>query len=226
MPLSAFNMIFAPTISKLYGRNEKETLEKLFKTVTKWVFTLSFAVFLAIVLFAKPILSIFGQGFVIGAFALLILSFARLIDAGVGSVGYIIMMTGRPKINLFNSSLLCIITVIMNLLLIPKYGIIGAAIGTAFSIAIINILRLLEVYFFERIHPYQKSFIKPLASGILAASIVYCLGQFFPYDHNIFLSFAFGILFLGLYILFLRFFVLDDADRYILTLVGRRLKFD
>ncbi len=225
LPLTAFNMIFAPTISNLHGRNEKETLEKLFKTVTKWIFTLSFAVFLAIVLFAKPILNIFGQDFVAGASALLILSFGRLVDAGVGSAGYIIMMTGRPKINLLNSSLLCVITVIMNLLLIPRYGIIGAAIGTAFSITVINIMRLLEVYYFERIHPYQKSFVKPLASGILAALIVYILGQFFPYDHNIFLSFAFGILFFAAYAGLLQLFILDDEDRYILTLVGRRLKF-
>ena len=224
LPLTAFNMIFAPIISNLYVRNEKEILGKLFKTVTKWIFTLSFAVFLVIVLFAKPILSIFGQDFVIGAFAVLILSFGRLIDAGVGSNGYMLMMTGRPKINLLNSAILCVLTIAMNLLLIPKYEIVGAAIGTAFSVAVINIMRLLEVYYFEKIHPYQKSFLKPFASGILAASIVYILSYFFPYDHNIFLSFAFGILFLGLYIIFLRLFALDDEDVYILTLVGRRLK--
>ena len=147
-----------------------------------------------------------------------------MIDAGVGSVGYMLMMTGRPKINLLNSSILCGITIMMNLILIPKYGIIGAAMGTTFSVVVINVLRLLEVYYFERIHPYQKNFIKPIASGILAASIVYILGRFFPYEHNIFLSFGFGILFLSAYAVLLRLFILDDEDRYTLTLVGRRLK--
>lgn len=224
LPLTAFNMIFAPIISNLYSRNEKKTLEKLFKTVTKWISTISLAVFFILALFAKPILSIFGQDFVAGATVLLILLFSKFIDAATGSVGYVLKMSGRPKINMVNSALLCISIIIMNLLLIPKYGITGAAMGTAFSVIMLNIIRLFELYYFEKIHPYKKSFVKPLVSGVFAALIVYGLGLFFPYEESAFLSLGFTMIFITAYVMFLILFILDDEDKYILTLIGKRIR--
>ncbi len=224
LPLTAFNMIFAPIISNLYSRNEKETLERLFKTVTKWISTISLAIFLILALFAKPILNVFGHDFVAGVTVLLILLFSKLIDASTGSVGYILKMSGRPKINMVNSALLCVLIIIMNLLLIPKYGIAGAAMGTAFSVIMLNLIRLIELYYFERIHPYKKSFVKPLVSGILAASIIYGLGSFFPYEQSAFLSLIFAMIFLIVYAMFLLLFTLDDEDKYILTLIGKKIK--
>jgi len=224
IPLTAFNMIFAPIISNLYSRNEKETLEKLFKTVTKWILTISFAIFLILALFAKPILSVFGQDFVAGATVLLILLFSKLVDAATGSVGYILKMSGRPKINMINSAILCVTIIVMNLLLIPSYGITGAAMGTACSVIFLNVIRILELYYFERIHPYQKNFIKPLISGILAASIVYGLGKLFPYEQSVFISMGFTIIFLIAYTVFLLLFTLDDDDKHVLNLIGKKMK--
>ncbi|MEC4676581.1 MAG: flippase [Nitrospirota bacterium] len=222
LPLTAFNMIFAPMISNLYNRNEKEVLERLFKTVTKWIFTISFGLFLVITLFSRPILNIFGRDFIAGNLVLVILALGRLIDAAAGSVGYILVMTGRPKINLVNTLTLCVVTITLNLLLIPRYGITGAAVGTAFSIIFINILRLFEVYYLERIHPYKKTFLKPVVSGILSAVMVFTLGRFFPYEESIFLSLAYILLFFVSYTIFLRLFILDDEDKYIINLIGKR----
>jgi len=223
LPLNSFNIIFAPTISNLYGRHEHEALERLFKTVTKWIFTISFAAFLIIVLFAKPILSIFGKSFIPGANALYFIVLGQLINASVGSVGFMLMMTGRPKMNLLNSGILCALTIFFSYLLIPKYGIVGAAIATAFSIGFVNILRLVEVYYFERIHPYKRSFIKPLTSGTLSTLVVIILGIFFPYTSNLFFTVGFGALFLCLFIGLLILFRLENEDKYILKLLGKRL---
>jgi len=223
LPLNSFNIIFAPTISNLYGRHEHEALERLFKTVTKWIFTISFVAFLVIVLFAKPILSIFGKSFIPGANALCFIVFGQLVNASVGSVGFMLMMTGRPKMNLLNSGILCGLTIFFSYLLIPKYGIVGAAIAMAFSIAFVNILRLVEVYYFERIHPYKRSFIKPLTSGALSTLVVSVLRIFFPYSSNLFFSAGFCVLFLSFFIGFLILFRLESEDKYILKLLGKRL---
>ncbi len=224
LPLVSFNNIFAPMISEFYSRNEMSKLEDLFKTVTKWIFTLSLPVFLIFILFAQPIMGIFGQSFVIGTAALIVYGAGQLINAGTGSVGIILMMTGRPKINLLNSVILCVFNVILNYLLIPRYGIIGAAFATGLSIAIVNILRLAEVYYFLRIHPFKLNYLKPCIAGFLSLFLVYIVVyKFFPVSLSLLDMSLLSLFFVSLYIFFIFLFKLEKEDEYILKLFYQKL---
>ncbi len=224
LSLTSFNMIFAPTISFLYGGGEREALVSLFKTVTKWVFTIGFAVFLVLLLFGRPILSIFGRNFVAGFNALYLIALGQLFDASVGSSEYLLMMSGRPKFNLLNSGVLCGLTIAFSYILIPNHGIVGAALATVIAFAVVNVLRLAEVYHLERIHPYKRGFLKPLASGVLSALLVYILGKVFPYVDSLIFSICFGIVFIFLFVFLLRLFGFEREDRYILGLIQRKLR--
>ncbi|HDZ86978.1 MAG TPA: flippase [Actinobacteria bacterium] len=168
--ISSFNAIFAPMIADLYNRSKLDVLSDLFKTVTKWIFSISFPVFLILVFLAKPILSIFGNEYIAGATALIILSVGQLINAASGPVGLMIVMSGRPGIELLSNVVVFILNITLNLLLIPKYGIEGAAIATAVSISTMNIIRLLAVRFIMDIHPYKLSFYKPLLAAIIPSA--------------------------------------------------------
>ena len=224
LPLVSFNNIFAPMISEFYSRNEMNKLEDLFKIVTKWIFTLSLPVFLIFILFARPIMGIFGQSFVIGTAALIIFGAGQLINAGTGSVGIILTMTGRPKINLLNSIALCVLNIILNYLLIPQYGIIGAAFATGLSIAIINVLRLAEVYYFLRIHPFRLDYLKPCIAGFLSLFLVYlAVHKFFPVSLSLSDISLLLLFFVALYALFIFFLKLEKEDEYILKLFYRKL---
>jgi len=224
LPLGAFNLIFAPTISNLYGRGEKESLARLLKISTKWIFTISLAGGLVLLLFAKPVLAIFGSQFIAGALALYFLVVGELINAGVGSVGYMLMMTGRPKMNLINSIILFFLTLGLGFLLISKYGILGAALTTAISVTFINILRLIEVYYFERIHPFNRNFSKPIIAGILALLIVLALKFFIP-SENLLYDLIYALIFGLIFVSTLVKLKLEQEDLFVLNLVSRKLKF-
>lgn len=222
LPLTSINLIFAPTISNLYGRGEKEALGRLFKTLTKWIFTISLAFSFVMILLAKPILSIFGSSFVLGATALYFVVLGELVNAGVGSVGYVLMMTGRPKINLMNSIILSMMTLVAGVVLIPPYGILGAAVASSLSVLIINLLRLFEVYYFEQIHPYDMNFAKPLMAGVSSFFAVLAFRKLMPSTDPLspVLSFLiFGMIFVS--VLFL--LKLNDDDKHILRLIVRKL---
>ena len=224
LPLVSFNNIFAPMISEFYSRNKMNKLEDLFKTVTKWIFTFSLPVFLIFILFAQPIMGIFGQNFAIGAAALIVFGAGQLINAGTGSVGIILMMTGRPKINLLNSIALCVLNIILNYLLIPQYGIIGAAFATGLSIAIVNILRLIEVYYFLRIHPFKLNYLKPCIAGFLSLFLVYLVvHNFSPVSLSPLDASLLSLFFVSLYTFFIFMFKLEKEDEYILKLVYQKL---
>ena len=224
LPLVAFSYIFAPMISEFYSRNEISKLEDLFKIVTKWTFTISLPVFLIFILFAQPIMGIFGQSFVIGTAALIVLGAGQLINAGTGSVGFILMMTGKPRINLLNSIVLCVLNIILNYLLIPQYGIIGAAFATGLSIAIVNILGLIEVYYFLRIHPFKLNYLKPCIAGFLSLFLIYLVvHKFFPVSLSLLDASLLSLFFISLYIFFIFLFKLEKEDAYILKSVHQKL---
>jgi O-antigen/teichoic acid export membrane protein len=221
--LGAFRLIFAPTISGLFAKRNKTMIGQLFKTTTKWVFTFSLMIFSIIVLFGEPLLSIFGNEFRNGTMILFILATGELISAGAGLVGSIIVMSGRPKIALLNSSVTFALILVLSFTLISHYGIFGVAISYSVSIAMVNILRIVEVYIFEKIHPFKTNYLKPIAAALIAFAIVELLkGSFYM---NMYIEMVAGaIVFMLIFALILWLFRLDDEDKYILGIIFGRFK--
>jgi O-antigen/teichoic acid export membrane protein len=157
----------SPVVSELYDRGAGEQMRRFYQTVTKWTFTLNLPLFLIILLFPGPILSIFGKSFVGGATALTILAWANLVNTGTGICGVVLDMTGNTTLKLVNSLITFGLTLGLNFLLIPRWNLVGAAIAALASAAVVNLLRLLEVYILFRMHPYNSSFLKPVSAGLV-----------------------------------------------------------
>ena len=101
---------------------------------------------LSLILFGKWFLLLFGNGFIKGVTALSILSIGQIVNAATGSVCILLVMTGYERDAVAGIGVSVVINIIMNVLLIPKWGIIGAAISTAFSLILWNILLTIWVY--------------------------------------------------------------------------------
>jgi O-antigen/teichoic acid export membrane protein len=169
-----------PFLAELYAQEKLDQMGHLYQTTTRWTLMTNLPIFLLMVLYPAPLLSIFGKSFVAGASALAILAFAELANAGTGICGSIIDMTGYTKLKLVNSVIWVLLLSITNVLLIPGWGIVGAAAATLISTTIINLLRVIEVWFLLRLQPYNRSFLKPLAAGLGAFVGAQILGQWFP----------------------------------------------
>ena len=78
-------------------------------------------------------------------------------------------MTGHTRVKLLNSALSVALAIGLNWILIPPMGIVGAALAAVGSIAIVNILRLLQVRLLVGVQPYDTSWLKPIAAGLAAA---------------------------------------------------------
>jgi O-antigen/teichoic acid export membrane protein len=167
--VSASMALFAET----EARGDRRGLESLYQTVSKWSLSLNVPLFLAVVLFPDALLSLFGPEFREGATALVILAFANIINAATGASGAVLDMTGHSVVKLVNASVALGLAVGLNLLLIPTYGLVGAAIAVLASSAAVNVLRITEVYLLLRTTPYNRSFLKPVAAGLvgLAAAV-------------------------------------------------------
>jgi O-antigen/teichoic acid export membrane protein len=169
--------ISTPIIADLHSRGEASLMKTYYQTTTRWLVMFNLPVFLTSVLFAKPLLSIFGDDFTAGATSMMILAIGTLTYTCTGVGANILDMTDHPKVNMVNSMVMVLIIIGLNFLLIPRWGVNGAAAATALSTTLVNIFCLLEVWYFDHMLPYNKSFLKPLLSGLIAAPLTFLLIQ-------------------------------------------------
>jgi len=144
--LTAVNSVAAPMISQLYGEGDMRKLQRVATISARVTFVVSLPICLTLMVFNEYIISMFGEEFIKGGVVLSILSGAQLITALTGSVGYILIMTGNQNRAIGILAGAAIINLSLNVLLIPEYGIVGAAIATVASTLIWNILMYISTY--------------------------------------------------------------------------------
>lgn len=165
--LMSSNMTFAPIISELYSQNKIEVLNELYSTITKWIVMLTTPIIISIIVYAETILNVFGSEYIIAKSVLILIALGQMINAFVGANGYILNMSGHEKLILINNFIMALINIILNLVLIPRYDILGAALATTISITVINIAKVIQVKKHLNIFPYDKKFIIVLFNLII-----------------------------------------------------------
>lgn len=217
-----------PTLAALHDSGERESLDAVYTTATRWTLLVNLPFFLIIVMFPAELLGIFGEDFRAGATALVVLAFAELINAATGVCQSMIDMTGHTKVKLLNSLIWVVLAVTFSALLIPEHGVLGAAISTLIAVASVNFLSIGQVWFLERLSPFDRRSLKPMAAG--AASLVVGLVARFMLDGlgEYMALVAVGSLVLIVYVALIRMLGLEDDDRRVITsttrAVARRLR--
>lgn len=213
--LFSINAIFMPMISNLYHRGKIKKLQNLFKTVTKWIFVLSFPIFLLMAILSKHIMAFFGPEFIVGLPCFLILALAQLIGASAGPVGNFLIMSGKQNIVFLDTAISWGLNIILNYILIPKYGILGAAIATGFSIAFLNSSFLVQVYYFHKMHPYNRRLLKPVFSGVIATLVSLGLYSLVQTTKPVYIFLPVIFIFGLCYVMLLYILGFDDEDKII-----------
>jgi len=162
------NAAFAPRIADLYHRGRMDSLRRIYGLAASWIIRLSLPSFVLLLVFPRDLLAFFGPGFLIGASVTVILAVGRFVDAATGPCGMVLNMSGRPRLNLLNNAAGLVLNIVLNLLLIPRYGIVGSAVAWAVSLCLINIARVLQVWLELRMLPFEAATARGLVGGVLA----------------------------------------------------------
>ena len=143
-PASAIAIFFSNRLVEFYENNDYKSINIYLKKITIILFVVSSLIFILINLFSSTILNLFGKEFIEGSMALLILTFAYLINASLGSFETVLLMSSYKRY-LFNLNLITVLlNIVFNLPLVFLYGIEGAAFGTLLSI---TANRIMQYYF-------------------------------------------------------------------------------
>ena len=143
--LMSVNSIAAPKFAEMFGKNDIEGLRTVVLKSTKMIFWTSLPLVVIFFIFPEFLLGLFGDKFKFGVNAFIFLSCGRLISSFSGSVGNILQMTGNQNIYAVILFFGAILNVLLNLVLIPEYGIDGAAISSMSSLAVWNLSMVLAV---------------------------------------------------------------------------------
>ncbi len=160
--LNSVNIMAGPKFSELYHSGDMEELKYVAQKSSKLTFFATLPILLVLILFGEFILSIYGDQFIVGYWALVILITGQFVNAATGSVGYFLDMTGHQK--LFRNIIIMsgVMNILLNYILLPQYGIIGAAIASMLSIAFWN---LTAAFYIKKIFGFYITYMPKYFKG-------------------------------------------------------------
>lgn len=179
IPLGGINQLFPPIASELYSNGEMEKLQTIYRIVTRWTVTISLfgAIFLAV--HRTEVLLLFDEEVAMAATVLSLLVVGQFVSAATGPCNYILMMADHQYLIMINQWFFGIFNIVLNYYLLHQIGLTGAAIATATSLSLLNVVRLVEAWHFEGVFPYTLQFAKPIVAGVVSAFPMVVLGRWF-----------------------------------------------
>ncbi|MCC0177430.1 flippase [Waterburya agarophytonicola K14] len=141
----AANSVLGPNIATLYSEGKIRQLERIVRKSMLSVFLFSLVTGGLLMLLGNQVLLIFGSEFLPGRTAMNILIIGTIFTSFTGAVGLLLNMTGHQNETAIAVGLSAILNIILNSVLIPRWGINGAATATTTSLIVINIIKAISV---------------------------------------------------------------------------------
>jgi O-antigen/teichoic acid export membrane protein len=142
-----------PMISAAFARGDRPTLHYACKRVALIAMVLGLPISLALIFLGKPLMALYGEAFTQGSTALVILVSGQFLNILAGPVGVLMTMTGHERKVAAAVGVSACCNILLNALLIPMFNLEGAAIATAVSLGVWNILMLIWVMKHLAINP-------------------------------------------------------------------------
>lgn len=159
--LVALNTTVQPKITQLYTQQQYSEVQRIAARSSKLIFLLSLPVFIILLFFSKYVMWLYGYEFMKGAACLTILTVGQVVNTVCGPVAQLMNATGYHRqfrnISFFGA----IANILINLLLVPAYGITGAAVANAVSMILWNIVGTVYIRKKFGFYIYYIPFLKP-----------------------------------------------------------------
>jgi Polysaccharide biosynthesis C-terminal domain len=152
----AISMAAQPRFTEMFALGDQRGANRIYQVTTAWLILLTWPLYLLAVSFGPQVLTVFGRSYQAGATVMVILGLTMLLATGCGQVDMVLVTTGRSSWSLVNGLLAVVVNVGLDVLLIPRYGITGAAIGWSAAIVLTNLMPLAQLAATKRLHPLGR----------------------------------------------------------------------
>ncbi len=171
--------VLLPSFGELFAKDDKENLKSIYISSFKWLTILAVPVLFLFVSSPVIVMNLFGgKEFISGAPILILLSIAFLISNVVIPTTTILIAVGKTKYLLINTSTTAALSVVMNFILIPRYGIFGAAVTFLVTSIFINVLRIIEVRKILGLNPFDLTYLRMIFIFLLTGVVSFYLPKY------------------------------------------------
>jgi O-antigen/teichoic acid export membrane protein len=218
----AFDPMFTPIIARQSALKDQPAMERSFAQLGRWVLAAQLPLMGVLCLAGGIGLRIFGPGFEAGATWVALLAIAHATNSFVGLAETVIMIQ-RPGLNLINSGATVLLQLGASLLLIPRFGATGAALGMVLAYVTQGVLRYVELRFLFNWHWPWRALARPAVAFALAFAVALPLRLLIEGWRGELVS---GLVFLAGYVAAWKIIGLEESDREVLRQLwaGRRRK--
>jgi O-antigen/teichoic acid export membrane protein len=161
----AVSLVVQPTLAELLATKDLRGTKVLYQISTAWLIALTWPLYLLSAVLAPQLVGLFGNGYAAGSPVIVVLAIAMLVATGCGMVDMMLTMAGKTSWNLGNVLLALSVNIVLDLLLIPRYGVLGAGIAWAVAIVLNNLVPLAQVGWLLRVHPLGRQALTVMAAA-------------------------------------------------------------
>ena len=224
--IASVGFLYIPIISQLYSKNQMEEVERSYAISTKWCFMGTLPLFFILFLFPDVVLNLlFGSRYLGAAIVLQFLSLGFIFNSYFGLNYHTLLTTGKSKFLMQCFLISGVMNIALNIILIPTLGAVGAAIATASSFAVVEVIMTVKLYTTSGIHPFTNIYTRLTILSILLVSIFYVVKNLFAATFwTLLMFFSLFLLIYSLAILFTRTF--DEEDIMMMLTIEKRLGID
>lgn len=173
VPARSMHQITNPLTAKLLNEGAKDQLKVLYKKSSLNLFIISGFIFLLIILNINQLYLLIDDKYTGGLIVVLLISVAKLSDNIIGNNNAILFNSDYYRVVLALGVLLAVMVVVFNAILIPEYGINGAAFATFMSVIVYNFAKVSFVYYKFKMSPFCANTFNTLVLIIILAGIFY-----------------------------------------------------
>lgn len=178
VPYVALIRISSPFVSMYWKERNMQRMQEMYERVTAIGFMVTFFFFAVVWSNIDLVLSYLPDEYRAGKYAFLFLMLGRLFDAIGGINGDILLTSKKYKWEIFITLPLIILTIGLNLVMIPNYGGVGAALATCIVYLSYNVIRIVVIYFTFGLQPFTLRFLTMLTLAVLTVALNYLVPEF------------------------------------------------
>jgi O-antigen/teichoic acid export membrane protein len=158
---SSFTLLFVPAAARLFARNDREGVRDLYWQTAIWMAVFTFPLFALTFSLADDVTrTLYGDRYAGSALFLAMLSFAYYFNTALGFNGLTLRVYGAMRSIVLINVAAAVLNLALNLILIPLYGPLGAAIGTSTSLVIHNVLKQIGLNRTTGISPFDATYVR------------------------------------------------------------------
>jgi len=177
MTITAFNIVFLPTLSKIVSQGKIGLVRMYYKDSVRILTTFTAPITLFMILFAKEILLIFGKEFEQGATTFALICIGVMINIASGPIGKLLIAYNKQRVITISTLIAFIFSTTFSLILIPRFGLIGAGVSYIIGETLQNYIGLLYLFTYKQISPYSAKNIKLFVAIALLSVVIIFIKQ-------------------------------------------------